>query len=114
MRARASSWSFHEYKCFFPFIFVAFADLCQLDNIGISAGHLPNKPPFSNAYQGPAAKTQSTAKISNREVQSAIDDSDFFYDLYVRTTKSAIDMYAKAGRRKFALKLHGSLAALDV
>ncbi|KAI5899814.1 uncharacterized protein SCHCODRAFT_02524907 [Schizophyllum commune H4-8] len=86
----------------------------QLDNIGISAGHLPNKPPFSNAYQGPAAKTQSSAKISNREVQSAIDDSDFFYDLYIRTTKSAIDMYAKAGRRKFALKLHGSLAALDV
>ena len=88
--------------------------MCQLDNIGISAGHLPDKPPFSNAYQGPAAKTQSTAKISNREVQSAINDSDFFYDLYVRTTKSAIDMYAKAGRRKFALKLHGSLAALDV
>ncbi|KAL1742258.1 trafficking protein particle complex subunit 10 [Schizophyllum fasciatum] len=86
----------------------------QLDNIGISAGHLPCKAPFANAYHGPAAATQSATKISNRELQSAIDDSNLFYDLYIRTTKAAIDMYAKAGRRKFALKLHGSLAALDV
>jgi hypothetical protein len=32
----------------------------------------------------------------------------------VGLTNRAIDMYVKAGRRKFALKLHGSLAALDV
>ena len=29
-------------------------------------------------------------------------------------TNRAIDLYAKGGRRKFALKLHGTLAALDV
>jgi hypothetical protein len=29
-------------------------------------------------------------------------------------TNRAIDAYVKAGRRKFALRLHGSLAALDV
>ncbi|TRM61873.1 trafficking protein particle complex subunit 10 [Schizophyllum amplum] len=87
----------------------------QLDNIGINAGHLPNKPPFCNAYQGPVSTTtESPLKISNRDVLYAISDKDHFHELYVSTTKLAIDMYAKAGRRKFALKLHGSLAALDV
>lgn len=43
-----------------------------------------------------------------------MEDREAFYELYVDTTNRAIDMYAKAGRRKFALKLHGSLAALDV
>jgi len=36
------------------------------------------------------------------------------YDIYVKLTNRAIDAYVKAGRRKFALRLHGSLAALDV
>jgi hypothetical protein len=34
--------------------------------------------------------------------------------LYTKLTNRAIDAYVKAGRRKFAVKLHGSLAALDV
>jgi hypothetical protein len=34
--------------------------------------------------------------------------------MYVKMTNRAIDAYVKAGRRKFALRLHGSLAALDV
>ena len=37
-----------------------------------------------------------------------------FYDIYVKLTNRAIDAYVKAGRRKFALRLHGSLAAMDV
>jgi hypothetical protein len=37
-----------------------------------------------------------------------------FYDIYVKLTNRAIDTYVKAGRRKFALRLHGSLAAMDV
>lgn len=37
-----------------------------------------------------------------------------FYDIYVKLTNRAIDAYVKAGRRKFALRLHGSLAAVDV
>lgn len=53
-------------------------------------------------------------KISNTEVVASLEDRDVFYELYIRTTNRAIDMYAKAGRRKFALKMHGSLAALDV
>jgi len=36
-----------------------------------------------------------------------------FYDIYVKLTNRAIDAYVKAGRRKFALRLHGSLAAMD-
>jgi hypothetical protein len=53
-------------------------------------------------------------KITQPEILSSIEDIDAFYDLYINVTNRAIDMYAKAGRRKFALKLHGSLAALDV
>jgi hypothetical protein len=45
---------------------------------------------------------------------SSIEERETFYDLYVAISNRAIDMYAKAGRRKFALKLHGTLAALDV
>jgi len=42
-----------------------------------------------------------------------IGDKDAFYDLYCAISNRAIDMYVKAGRRKFALKLHGSIAAMD-
>lgn len=41
-------------------------------------------------------------------------DADTFYDLYLGLTNRAIELYAKGNRRKFALKLHGSLAALDL
>jgi len=43
----------------------------------------------------------------------AIGDGEAFYDLYCNISNRAIDMYVKAGRRKFALKLHTCLAALD-
>lgn len=57
---------------------------------------------------------RSVGQISNAELVSSFNDREEFYDLYSRTTQRAIDMFAKAGRRKFALRLHGSLAALDV
>jgi len=53
-------------------------------------------------------------EITNTEILSAIETADLFYELYVTTTNRAIDMYTQAGRRKFALRLHGSLAALDL
>ncbi|KAG1740807.1 uncharacterized protein EDB91DRAFT_339634 [Suillus paluster] len=56
----------------------------------------------------------STQRISNHEVMLAIGNEEPFYDLYCTTLNRAIDMYVKAGRRKFALKLHGFLAALDI
>ncbi|EIN07448.1 hypothetical protein PUNSTDRAFT_144927 [Punctularia strigosozonata HHB-11173 SS5] len=96
----------------------------QLDIIGVKAGYLPHKPPFSiSLTENPAVpKTngvngthkRSTSKISNADLVLALKDKETFYDLYNRITKRAIDFFAKAGRRKSALKLHGSLAALDV
>lgn len=61
-----------------------------------------------------SSQTSSTLQISNMEILAAIKSQDSFYELYVSTTNRAIDMYTKAGRRKFALRLHGSLAALDL
>ncbi len=56
----------------------------------------------------------STQSINNPDVRACIDDSEFFYDLYIRITNRVIEMYARSKRRKFALKLHETLAALDV
>lgn len=80
-------------------------------------GHLPQRPPFSmmvSPNPSDSIQERSSKDISNSELLSCIKDKDVFYDLYVAVTNRAIDMYAKAGRRKFALKLHGSLAALDL
>lgn len=44
----------------------------------------------------------------------ALDDREAFYSTYIKITNRAIELYAAGGRRKFALKMHGSLAALDV
>lgn len=52
--------------------------------------------------------------ISNPELLKCLGDRTEYYDLYIKLTNRAIEMYVKAGRRKFALRLHGSLAALDV
>ena len=53
-------------------------------------------------------------QISKAELLTGLEDKDAFYDTYIKTTNRAIELYASAGRRKFALKMHGSLAALDV
>ncbi|KAJ7156089.1 trafficking protein particle complex subunit 10 [Mycena crocata] len=88
----------------------------QLDIIGVKVGHLPTRPPFSNSPRPPSSSgsAASEKKISSTDILESIQHRDTFYDTYVEITNRAIDMYAKAGRRKFALKLHGSLAALDV
>ncbi|KAG1877859.1 trafficking protein particle complex subunit 10 [Suillus subalutaceus] len=79
------------------------------------------KPPFATTcmegttlHPEQNSKRSSTRRISNQEVMLAIGDKEAFYDLYCATSNRAIDMYVKAGRRKFALKLHGFLAALDI
>jgi hypothetical protein len=95
-------------------------DCSQLDIVGIKVGHLPPQPPFSltvthsrrNSTNGLAKR--SSQKISKADFLSSVEDREAFYDLYVAITNRAIDLYAKGGRRKFALKLHGTLAALDV
>ncbi|KAI6109597.1 trafficking protein particle complex subunit 10 [Pisolithus sp. B1] len=92
----------------------------QLDILGVKVGHLPPKPPFSMAIQtvtttpgSPLPERNSSQQISKYEVLLAVGDSEAFYDLYCTISNQTIDMYVKAGRRKFALKLHGCLAALD-
>ena len=86
----------------------------------MTVGHLPLRPPFSMVLAWPPSNTppppqqRLSQKITQPEILASIEDTDSFYDLYVNVSNRAIDMYAKAGRRKFALKLHGSLAALDV
>ncbi|KAK0459605.1 uncharacterized protein EV420DRAFT_1307323 [Desarmillaria tabescens] len=88
----------------------------QLDILGMKTQHLPCRPPFSGVSDASVklTETSSLLKISNEHLLKALEDKEAFYDLYINITNRAIDMYAKAGRRKFALKLHGSLAALDV
>ncbi|KAF7322882.1 hypothetical protein HMN09_00067600 [Mycena chlorophos] len=78
-------------------------------------GHLPVRPPFCNAAEPPSSGAFAADKsLSSQELMDALGNREKFYETYVGITNRAIDMYAKAGRRKFALKLHGSLAALDV
>ena len=94
---------------------------CKLDILGIATGFLPNKPPFSlalpssfdSAAKDPKMKRGSMT-ITKTELLSSMEDQDALYELYVNVTNRAIELYASAGRRKFALKLHGSLAALDM
>jgi trafficking protein particle complex subunit 10 len=62
----------------------------------------------------PNEARRESRTISNSELLKCLGDQAAFYDLYIKLTNRAIDTYVKAGRRKFALRLHGSLAALDV
>ncbi|KAI0647217.1 trafficking protein particle complex subunit 10 [Trametes meyenii] len=92
----------------------------QLDVLGVAAGHLPNKPPFALALPANYDVNKSeqvkdaSQSISRADLATALVDKEALYELYVNVTNRAIELYASGGRRKFALKLHGSLAALDV
>ncbi|PPQ67646.1 hypothetical protein CVT25_012674 [Psilocybe cyanescens] len=86
----------------------------QLDTIGIAAGHLPNSPPFSISSSHEIAPSRSKIRFYNETLNAAVSSRKAFYELYVAVTNRAIDLYAKSGRRKFALKLHGNLAALEL
>ncbi|KAH9934671.1 trafficking protein particle complex subunit 10 [Fomitopsis serialis] len=90
----------------------------QLDIIGTRTGHLPSRPPFLSALAEPISRNtqaqRSSQTISRQELLAAIADRDALFDLYVTITNRAIECYASSGRRKFAIKLHGNLAALDV
>lgn len=52
--------------------------------------------------------------ISSEDIATILRDKDFFYDTYIKLTNDALTLYAAGGRRKFGLKLHGALAALDL
>ena len=87
----------------------------KLDRIGVLMGHLPSTPDFfTSASSKPSPRISSDGNITNEDLLRVIADQSAFYETYIAITNRAIDMYTKAGRRKFALKLHGSLAALDL
>ncbi|KAF8275107.1 trafficking protein particle complex subunit 10 [Lactarius quietus] len=90
----------------------------QLDVLGIGLDFLPSKPPFSMSLPSISVVPQQARResriISNSELLKCLEDRTAYYDLYIKLTNRAIETYVKAGRRKFALRLHGSLAALDV
>lgn len=66
--------------------------------------------------QEPPSPTSSEPEkqITNSDLLAALTDQDAFDKLYVNVTNRAIEMYINGGRRKFALRLHGSLAAHDL
>ncbi|KAI0319372.1 trafficking protein particle complex subunit 10 [Amylostereum chailletii] len=90
----------------------------QLDVLGVSAGHLPSRPPFTTIISPlrPSVVHDKRASrvISQPQLVVCLGSDEAFYELYTELTTRAIDIYAKAGRRKSAVKLHGSLAALDI
>lgn len=96
----------------------------KLDILGIKINYLPSRAPFSLALPTPGLSHPGSPqpiepgspsqKLSNEQLLKAMEDKEVFYEAYVKLTNRAIELYAKAGRRKFALKLHGSLAALDL
>ena len=89
-----------------------------MDTLGIAAGFLPSKPPFSNSFPSTPrpddAGTPDFSRISRADLQAALKDKEAFFEMYVALTNRAIEYYVAASRRKFALRMHGSLAALDV
>ncbi|KAF9517292.1 hypothetical protein BS47DRAFT_1380623, partial [Hydnum rufescens UP504] len=90
----------------------------QLDKIGIASGHLPDSLPFSMATSSPLPTSRATlpshpAAISEKNILAAIGDRETFDKLYIMITNRSIECYTAAKRKKFALKLHHSLAALE-
>ncbi|KAG8757193.1 hypothetical protein FRC14_002285 [Serendipita sp. 396] len=93
----------------------------QLDKIGIHLGYLPNKPPFSLCWHTSGEEITPrfadgqplNSKITRDELIAALRSKEEFDALYISTTQRAIEYYAEGKRRKFALRLHGDLAALD-
>lgn len=69
---------------------------------------------MNSSTQSNVPEANSGASISNNDLLEAVRDREVFYKNYIDVTNRAISMYTKAGRRKSALKLHGSLAALDL
>lgn len=91
-----------------------------MDILGIAARFLPPQPPFSITLSSANEEGRNNllqadfSRISRADLQSALKEKEAFYEMYVTMTNRAIELYVAAGRRKFALRMHGSLAALDV
>lgn len=80
--------------------------------MGIAYGHLPARLPFASVVVEDLQPVDDSVVLPRAFI--SVKDREAFYEMYVANTNRAIDLYAKAARKKFALKLHGDLAALDL
>ncbi|GAA5860671.1 hypothetical protein JCM3774_006246 [Rhodotorula dairenensis] len=98
----------------------------QLDKLGIFAGHLPARHPFSmslneaasasNSSPLPSAHKGNSPKrppVTRQDLLDAIAKQEVFDALYIDLTQRAIQAYQTTTRRRCAAKLHACLAALD-
>ncbi|KZO96846.1 hypothetical protein CALVIDRAFT_563489 [Calocera viscosa TUFC12733] len=92
----------------------------QLDRIGLHTTHLPGVDPFvalARAERGALSEGEEERgrrTISNKELLAAVEDRECFDRLYVAVTKRAIECCVISKRKRAALRLHFSLAVLDV
>ncbi|KAG9015714.1 hypothetical protein FRB90_004359, partial [Tulasnella sp. 427] len=93
----------------------------QLDKIGIRRGYLPCIHPFSMSLplasnieppENPPSEPVD-ARISSPDLIEALRGRDEFDRLYITTTNRCIQTYNSCNRRRFALRLHATLAAVD-
>lgn len=60
----------------------------------------------------PAVNTNTTP-ITQKDLLAAMAERDTFDKLYIMITNRCIECYTTSSRKRSALKMHGSLAALD-
>jgi trafficking protein particle complex subunit 10 len=109
----------HQVRLYLYITHVADKNPFKLDALGIAARFLPSRPPFSVSCRTSSTNADSVpsadfSRISRADLQAALTNKEAFFEMYAALTNRAIDLYVAAGRRKFALRMHGSLAALDV
>ena len=89
----------------------------------MAAGHLPRSHPFSMslnemAEAGSLPDSPGSAAdrppVSRKDLLEAIEDRDVFDKLYIDLTNRSIKAYQLGHRKRCSLKLHASLAALEV
>ncbi|KZT44032.1 hypothetical protein SISSUDRAFT_977081 [Sistotremastrum suecicum HHB10207 ss-3] len=93
--------------------------LVQLNKIGLEKNYLPHQPPFARTTPGHQDSEvedhqSASGSISQPELLRALTDQEAFYSIYISLTHRVIDLCAKGGRRKFAVKKHGDLALLEL
>ena len=94
----------------------------QLDKLGMGSGHLPFEHPFAMSLQevssvpspNPDADGDSRPPVSRKDLLDAITSVENFDKIYVDLTNRTIRAYTTSGRKRCSLKLHGSLAALEL
>lgn len=108
---------------------------CQVERLGVAAGHLPNEYPFAAAAAllGPpdddvlfeSSETGSNpdeseivpdkrGEISNTQLIEAKRDPVVFASLYVNLTKKAIMAYEACGKINSVIRLNTDLVALSL